>query len=132
MNLDQRVVTRVGYTVLDVLSDLGGIQRVLFTFFNIVTAIFNFRHFETYLASRLYKVGALANESTYFKSSERKNLKELCLFYTPKRLICCCKRNKRAKAIEKALESMEKEIDIIEMIRQRRFVMEAIKCLLDP
>ena len=51
MNFDQKVVTRVGYTILDVLADLGGMWSVLFSFFGILTAAFNYKHFETYLAS---------------------------------------------------------------------------------
>ena len=67
MGYDQKVVTRVGYTILDVLADLGGMQRVLFTFFGVITAVFNYKHFETYLASQLYKVcGAYPSESTHF------------------------------------------------------------------
>ena len=56
MNLDQTVVTRDGYTILDVLSDMGGFQRVLFSFFSIVAAILNVSNFDSYLASKLYKL----------------------------------------------------------------------------
>ena len=51
MNYDQIVVSRVGYNIFDLLSDLGGMQRVLSTIFGVITAVFNFKHFETYLAS---------------------------------------------------------------------------------
>ena len=56
MNLDQTVVTRNGYTVLDVLSDMGGFQRVLYSFFTVVASILNYSHFDSYLASKLYKL----------------------------------------------------------------------------
>ena len=56
MNLNQTVVTRNGYTILDVLSDMGGFQRVLFSFFALVSSILNFSHFDSYLASKLYKL----------------------------------------------------------------------------
>ena len=51
MNYDQKLVTRIGYTILDVLADLGGMQRVLSAFFGVITTVFNYKHFETYLAS---------------------------------------------------------------------------------
>ena len=56
MNLNQRVVTRNGYTIADVLSDLGGLQRVIMSFGGILAAFLNFNNFENYMSSRLYKI----------------------------------------------------------------------------
>ena len=56
LNLDQTVVTRNGYTILDVLSDMGGFQRVLYSFFSFIAYILNMSNFDSYLASKLYKL----------------------------------------------------------------------------
>ena len=55
MNLDQKTLARAGYTTLDVLSDVGGIQSIIMSFMGILLGIINYNHFENYMASRLYK-----------------------------------------------------------------------------
>ena len=56
-------------------------------------------------------------------------------FYTskilPRKLVCCSKKRKQV-AMEKARASLNKEVDIIKLIRSRRFVHAALKQLLDP
>ena len=49
----------------------------------------------------------------------------------PSKLVCC-RRDARQLAMEKAHESLEKEMDIIEVIRFRRFVLLALESLLQP
>ena len=56
MNLDQKTIARTGYTILDVLSDVGGIQSILISGFGILIGVWNYSNFENYLASRLYKI----------------------------------------------------------------------------
>ena len=56
MNLDLGVIQRTSYNVLDVLSDIGGIQSIIITSFSVVVGIWNYRHFDSYLASKLYKL----------------------------------------------------------------------------
>ena len=56
MNLDKVTMARTGYTFLDVLSDVGGIQGMFLSFFGSVLCILNYNHFDNYLASRLYKI----------------------------------------------------------------------------
>ena len=50
------MVSRDGYTILDVLADMGGFQRVLFSFFSIIATVLNMSNFDSYLASKLYKL----------------------------------------------------------------------------
>ena len=131
MNLDQTVITRDGYTILDVLSDMGGFQRVLFSFFSIIAAILNMSNFDSYLASKLYKLndnnkhlGQDQNQShkpsksIYFQHKETSSLKEFIGKILPRKMLCkACRKNKRQKDIKMAVDSLEKEIDIVEMIR---------------
>ena len=56
MNLNKVQVARNGYTILDVLSDVGGIQGLLQSFCWIIIGIWNYKNFDNYMASRLYKL----------------------------------------------------------------------------
>ena len=55
MSLEQSVVARTGYTFLDVLSDVGGIQSILMTSFSIWMGAWNYKNFDNYMASKLFK-----------------------------------------------------------------------------
>ena len=41
MNLDQIVIERSGYTLLDLLSDVGGLQGILISGISLILSIFN-------------------------------------------------------------------------------------------
>ena len=56
MSLELLVVARTGYTFLDVLSDVGGIQSLLMTTTTLWIGVWNYRHFDNYRASKLFKV----------------------------------------------------------------------------
>ena len=96
------MVTRNGYTILDVLSDMGGMQRVLFSFFSVVTSVLNYSNFDSYLASKLYKVGDEKRDknnpekSAYFTEGETSSIKEFFSKRLPKKILCkSCKLNRR-------------------------------------
>ena len=54
------MVARNGYTIFDVLSDMGGFQRVLYSFFSIIATVLNMSNFDSYLASKLYKLNDIS------------------------------------------------------------------------
>ena len=124
-------MTRDGYTILDVLSDMGGFQRVLFSFFSVIATVLNTSNFDSFLASKLYKLNYNnkhlrqdqktshnATNSIFFQHKETSSLKEFIGKLLPRKMLCkVCRKSKRQKAIEKAVNSLEKEIDIVEMIR---------------
>ena len=56
MNLDKVTMARTGYTFLDVLSDVGGINGLFISFFAVIVGFMNYNHFENYLVSRLFMV----------------------------------------------------------------------------
>ena len=45
MNLNLEIFEREGYTILDVLSDVGGFQGLLLSCFAIIISIANYEHF---------------------------------------------------------------------------------------
>ena len=55
MSLDQTLIERDGYTILDILSDVGGLQGLLISMIYYALGILNFNYLENYLASKLYK-----------------------------------------------------------------------------
>ena len=55
MNFDLININRSGYTLLDVLSGVGGIQSVLYAGFSVILSYFNFNNFSSHLASKFYK-----------------------------------------------------------------------------
>ena len=56
MNLDLGLIYRTGYNILDVLSDLGGMQSMIVTTFSVLLGIWNYKNFDNYMASRLFKI----------------------------------------------------------------------------
>ena len=55
VNFDAIIISRSGYTLLDVLSGVGGIQSVIYSVFSLILSYFNFNNFSSHLASRFYK-----------------------------------------------------------------------------
>ena len=56
MNLDQNVISRQGYTILDFLSDIGGMQYMLFSSLAIILAICNYNHLDNHLVTKLFRL----------------------------------------------------------------------------
>ena len=53
--MDLILIERNGYSVLDLLSDIGGLQRALFSGVTIFLSIVNQNHLNDYLALKLFK-----------------------------------------------------------------------------
>lgn len=53
---DMPGLTRDNYTVLDVMSDVGGLAEVLFRAISMVLAILNYNHLQSFLTKSLFKV----------------------------------------------------------------------------
>ena len=56
MNLNLELIQRNGYTVLDLLSDVGGILEISSIVITYFLAFWNYNYFENYLVTRLYKL----------------------------------------------------------------------------
>ena len=55
MSLDRRVVERTGYTVLELLSDIGGVQAILISALSLLLNIWNYNYLQDYMASNLFQ-----------------------------------------------------------------------------
>ena len=51
--------------------------------------------------------------------------------WVPTRFVCC-KMNRQEKAFDKAREKLEKELNVIELIKSRRYFAKALKMLVPP
>ena len=60
-SLDQLFIQREGYTILDLLSDVGGLSGIGIWMLDILVKILNYDYMNSYMASKLYK---LKNQQT--------------------------------------------------------------------
>ena len=51
MNLDQILIERTGYTILDILSDVGGILGIFVSGISFILSILNYNYLDNYLVS---------------------------------------------------------------------------------
>lgn len=58
MNLNQVVIARDGYTLLDFISDIGGMQGMLISGAAMLLAIWNYHYAENLLVSKLYRLSS--------------------------------------------------------------------------
>ena len=54
MNLDLQILKREGYTALDLISDIGGMQGLLFSLAATLLTFLNHNQLSNYLVSKLY------------------------------------------------------------------------------
>ena len=57
MNLGLQIISRDGYTILDWLSDIGGIQGIFISGLAIFIGYWNYNYLENYMAIKLYQLG---------------------------------------------------------------------------
>ena len=123
------------------LSDVGGIQGILISTFSMFLTLLNYKYFDQFMASKLYKIKRedadevqqskkdYFQRSTFFKPTKYGNLRLYMMDLLPSKCVCC-RRNRQERGIIKAMEAMDKEIDIVELIKSRRFMKMAIRKLL--
>ena len=58
MSYDLTVVERSGYTLLDMLADVGGLQGMLVSTISIFLNIWNFNFFDNYLVSKRFRASS--------------------------------------------------------------------------
>ena len=129
MNLDLNLIERTGYTVLEILSDIGGLQGILISAISLLLSVLNYNYLDDYLVAKLFK-----SESKFTLHAQPifGRIKEFCIAKLIPRKLVCCRKEQNKFAMEQARESLSKESDIIKMFRTQRFLQMALKHLLDP
>ena len=128
--MDRIELERRAYTFLDVLSDCGGIQAVLISLLSGFLSVINYSHFDSYMASRLFKIKkedadtvqykSYFDKSNFFFPPKTGNIKACYMNHMPKCAVCC-KKDRKQRGIHKSIQALNNEIDIIEMIKSRRY-----------
>ena len=68
MNLSQTQIARAGYTFLDYLGDIGGLQGMLMSGIAMFLMVWNFNNFENYMVTRLFRMENKAADKNVFDS----------------------------------------------------------------
>ena len=55
-DLDLTVIQRIGYTIPDLLSDIGGMEALILSLFNIILGFWNYNNFDNHLISKFFKL----------------------------------------------------------------------------
>ena len=88
MNLDQLVVARAGYTILDLISDIGGMQGMLISAAAFFLTIWNHNHMENFLVTRLYRLGSTSVSDDEERSEKRSKILKRSSLTNPIDYIC--------------------------------------------
>lgn len=102
MNLDQVVIARDGYTILDFISDIGGMQGMLISGAALVLTIWNYNHLENFIVTKLYRLSSSSLsliDDDIDSDSEKKRLKprpmtnfvDYICEKVPSSVKCCCR-----------------------------------------
>ena len=96
--------------------------------------MWNYKHFDNYMAASLFKIKksfSSTTEDVSIKPTSFCNIIEYIIDLISS--ICfkkCFRKNRQMRGIEEARRQMAKEINIVEIIKSRRLISEAIKLLL--
>ena len=111
MSLDLEVIVRNSFTIMDLLSDIGGIEIIFCTAFSFLVSILNHGYFDTFMASRLFKIqkqdddknSARSNfqRSNFFKPTFCGNIRQYFIDCLPSKTVCC-KKTRMVRSILKA------------------------------
>ena len=85
MSLDLLIVSRNSYTLLDILSDVGGIESIFVTCISLILSILNYKYFDSYMVSHLYQLP----DKEQFTPTKTSNVKLFCIDLLPSWLTCC-------------------------------------------
>ena len=141
MNLDYIRVYRGVTTILDCLSDVGGLQGLLASMVGLFLGACNYNLFDNYMASQLFTIEEVQPSDSDADSDKKDlpdklkypgcltNFKDWLMDFLPDKCRCC-KRSKQALALQKAREELHKEINIIDIIKSRRQLKLALELLM--
>ena len=132
MNLDLRVIARDGYTFLDYVSDIGGLEGMLITAMAAFLSIWNHNNFNNYMVTRLYR--STGQEKSAIEATALQNLKEYSRTWIPSCCLRsrCCKPNRLQRTFINGRRMLGEELNIISLVKQMRELNEAMQILIPP
>ena len=111
MNHDLSIVQRNSYNFFDMLSDVGGVHTAIYAVLGATLAVFNYKNFDNYMASRLFKIKNKDSDTRKVQIDDGNDLEEdsslpivptrYCNFLSylhdllPEKLKKVCKNNRR-------------------------------------
>ena len=127
-SLNKKILKRSHYTILDYLSDIGGMQGLLLVSFGFLNALLNSQNSEELLIAKLFKFREENEEQLEDKKKrddrETSGFTKLRLYG----LICfkwCRRQNIRERmAMKRAKQNLNKEADLVELLRFMRVLRE--------
>ena len=144
MNQDLWIIQRTSYKISDVLTDIGGMSSCIVSAFSVFLHFWNYKNFQNYMASRLFKIQERITSS---KDKRKKSFQAIGEFIKPTRFCnighflmdlvphkcrrCCCRKTRAQRCIDNALSIMDDEINIVEIVKSRRYFKIALQSLLD-
>ena len=139
-NFDIWQYERSVYTLLELISDVGGFTSALLVMLALTAQTWNFNNLDNFMVSRLFKIKKTKEEIAehpeeffnqsdfirvgnfpYFKEWFKRMIPKKCWF---------CKQSRREIALKLARDKLDKEINIIEMVKSWRYYEQAFKYLL--
>ena len=119
-------------TLLDVLSDLGGLVEVVFVAFSLVLSVFNYKNLTNYMASQLFRIAPKrdSENSKELKPTLFCNIAEFCMDKFLK--FPCCRKRGRWRAMQRARKLLQKDMNIIEIMRLILYLRVVVDKVLSP
>ena len=112
MDANLTLIQRNGYHIIDLLSDVGGLQGLLISVISALLSIWNYQNLENYLAVKLFKFENTGDSDDVSGSakavlpSQVQTLKLFCIEKVlPSRLVCC-RRDARQAAMTSAHKAL--------------------------
>ena len=135
------VVVRDGYTVLDWISDIGGIQGILISAIAIMIGYWNYNYFDNNMVEQLYKIQRDKSAGQNRKPREGKqdgDVMTVSLCGGLRDAFCdlipafmqCCRSGRNDRGLSKGRDKLSQETNIIKIIRSRRYFNAALKQLI--
>ena len=142
MNLDSLVISRDNYTILDCLSDVGGLLFILLSGFAFLLTIWNFHHAENFLVTKLYRLSAskfsddeivAGKQSLMLKTLPIRNICEYCTELLPHKIkgLCRCLHSDQLRGFQEGRRILNMEANCYIQLRQHRYFNNALVYLLN-
>ena len=91
---------------------------------SVLLKIYNYNYVENHMVSKLLK--SSSQDIVLRSNTLSNNMKEFFMDSLHHKLVCC-KKTRKHIAMERARASLEKDLDIIDLIRSRRFYHHALE-----